>query len=342
MSAFLRMLRDVSLAWAFAACAVGPAVKPVVAPGPEPAQMKPSSPAVEKLREYLEVTPFELIFSGLRGKTQSSESVSLKNTGPTPMQIVNLHIVGPEADSFAVTGAPGLPFVLAPMASLSFMLNFAAPVDSQPGVHRARLRILRPFDDDGPPIDLSALVTAGTLPEQEPTLQQILETLGYAVEVGSKERILFSPKLGEEVISPRFQRAKTANVGLYLIARYSAAMDTVFGTYAIAKGKPKLNHLGGSTKAHHQTLNPELSGESQTNFDPGDALFGLFVKNGKNTVYSEAERNTGQVRHRVRCYPLQSRGRTLVPDAYVAAFDDDGDQDYQDHVFLLWNVKPVP
>jgi hypothetical protein len=301
----------------------------------------PVAPTVEKFREYLEVTPFELFFSGLRGKTQSSESVSLKNTGSIPMQIVNLQVVGTQASTFSVTGAPGMPFVLAPEASINLTLTFAAPADSEPGVQRARLRIVRPRDDDGPPVDLSALVTSGSSPEEEPPLQQILEALGYAVEVGGAGRVLSAQRSGDEVDAPRFQRAKAANVGLYLIARYSAAVDSIFGTYTLENGKSKLHRLGGSDKEQHQTLNPELSPESQTNFDSDEAEFGLFVKSGKTTVYSEDGRNQGSDRHRVRIYPLLSRGRTVVQDAYVAAFDEDGDQDYQDHVFLVWNVKPA-
>jgi hypothetical protein len=30
-----------------------------------------------------------------------------------------------------------------------------------------------------------------------------------------------------------------------------------------------------------------------------------------------------------------------VPDAFVVAFDEDGDGDFQDHVFMLWNVNPT-
>jgi hypothetical protein len=30
-----------------------------------------------------------------------------------------------------------------------------------------------------------------------------------------------------------------------------------------------------------------------------------------------------------------------VPDAFVVAFDEDRDGDFQDDVFMLWNVKPA-
>jgi hypothetical protein len=51
--------------------------------------------------------------------------------------------------------------------------------------------------------------------------------------------------------------------------------------------------------------------------------------------------NSGPHKHVAKVFPLLSRGRTPVQDAFVVAFDEDGDGDYQDHVFMLWNVKPA-
>ena len=99
--------------------------------------------------------------------------------------------------------------------------------------------------------------------------------------------------------------------------------------------------IGSAAKGHHQTLNPELEGDSQTSFDPGEAAFGLFLKTGKRTFYSDDSLNPGAQKHVAKVFPLRSRGRTPVQDAYVVAFDEDGNGDFQDHVFMLWNVKPA-
>jgi len=302
------------------------------------------APRVEKMREPLEVTPLEVTFSGRRGATKASESVSVKNAGSDVVQVSDLRIVGTHASTFRIVDAPLLPAVLRPGASLTFSVGFEPPADAEPGVHHARVRIVRSEDDDGPPCDLSALVTKGKDQADEPSLQQILEALGYAVDVGSTALALprGSALAGDEVKAPLFQRAKPGNVGYYLVARYTSDEDSAFGYYLVEDKKPIAKGIGGVERGRPQTLNPELKGDSQTSFDPGDAVFGLYLKAGKRMLYSDDSLNPGAEKHVARVYPLRSRGRTLVQDAYVVAFDEDNDRDFQDHVFMLWNVKPAP
>jgi hypothetical protein len=299
------------------------------------------APRVEKMREPLEVTPLELHFSGLRGTTKASESVGVKNTGNEAVQVSDIRVVGANAATFKIVNVPLLPVVLQPASSFSFSVGFEPGADAEPGVHHGRVRIVRSEDDDGPPCDLTGLVTKARDQADEPPLQQILEALGYDVDVGSPSLSLPAEVAGDEVKAPLFQRAKPGSVGFYLIARYTKDEETSFGHYAIEAGKPVGKGLGSAAKGHNQTLNPELEGESQTSFDPGDIAFGLFLKTGKRTFYSDDGLNAGPHKHVAKAFPLRSRGRTAVQDAYVVAFDEDGDGDYQDHVFMLWNVKPA-
>jgi len=298
-------------------------------------------PTVEKMREPLEVTPLELHFSGLRGVTKGSESVAIKNTSSDAVQVSEIRVVGLNAATFKIVNVPLLPLVLSPASSISFSVGFEPAADAEPGVHHARVRIVRTEDDDGPPCDLTGLVTKGKTAADEPTLQQILEALGYDVDVGAKTLALPAESAGDEIAAPIFQRAKPGNVGFYLIARYTGDEASSFGTYTVEGGKPVPKGIGSAAKGHHQTLNPELDGDSQTSFDPGDAAFGIYLKVGKRTFYSDDTLNGGERKHVAKAFPLRSRGRTPVQDAYVVAFDEDGDGDYQDHVFMLWNVKPA-
>lgn len=324
-----------------AGCASLAAPRPAaVAPAPAPA---PPAPSVVKVREPLEVTPLELHFSGLRGATKASESVAIKNTGSEAVQVSDIRVVGSDAGTFKILDVPLLPALLAPGTSFSFSVGFEPAAEAEPGVHHARVRIVRSQDDDGPPCDLTGLVTVGTRPADEPALQQVLEALGYDVDVGGKSLKLptTAGPIGDETAAPFFQRAKPGAVGYYLIARYAADEVSSFGYYVVEGKKPSLKPMASAAKGHDQTLNPELDGESQTSFDPGDTAFGLYVKIGKRTLYSDDKQNSPAHAHVARAYPLRSRGRTPVQDAYVVAFDDDGDGDYQDHVFMLWNAKPA-
>jgi hypothetical protein len=296
-----------------------------------------SPPRVEKLREPLEVTPLELHFSGLRGKPTVAESVSVKNSGSEPVQVSELRVVGLQASTFRIVKQPQLPLVLQPSATFSFVVGFEPAADAEPGVHHGRVRLVLTEDDDGPPCDLTGLVSKGKDLADEPPLSQVLDALGYDVDVGSPELHLPTGKAGDQVEAASFQRAKPGNVGYYLLARYTADEDSIFGYYVMAGGKPELKGIGSASRAHNQTLNPELDSESQTSFDPGEVAFGLYLKAGRRTLHSDAKLNDGAAA--VRVYPLRSRGRFVVPDAFVAAFDEDGDGDFQDHVFMLWNVK---
>jgi len=91
----------------------------------------------------------------------------------------------------------------------------------------------------------------------------------------------------------------------------------------------------------HQTLNPELESEGASSFDPCDAVFDLWVKLGKRTIYTEDQRNSGADKHAARVFPLRARGGAPVANAYLVAFRDGTDDGYQDYVFVLWNVKPA-
>lgn len=324
-------------------CATKAPPKPVITSAP----LLPE-PRVEKMREPLEVTPLELFFSGLRGVSKASESVSVKNTDSEAVQIMDLRIVGRNPTTFRIVDGPMLPAVLQPGTALTFTVGFEPLPDGEPGVHHARVRIVRSQDDDGPPCDLSGLVTKGKLPSDEPPLQQILEALGYAVDVGSPQLYLTKTAppaggapAGDEIQAPLFVRAKPGSVGDYLVARYTADEESSFGYYLLEDNKPTVKLVGATDRGPHQTLNPELKGDSQTSFDPGDATFGLYLKLGRRTLFSDDRLNPGVAKHVARVYPLRSRGRTLVQDAYVVAFDEDGDGDFQDHVFMLWNVKPA-
>ena len=298
----------------------------------------PVAPHLEKMREPLEVLPLELFFSGVHGVTSSSESVTIRNTGDESVAISDLMIVGSQAITFKLSNLPPLPLLLRPSLSVTVSVGFAPPADAEPGVHRARLRIVRSGDDDGPPCDMSALVTKGTDLASEPPVQQILDTLGYA-----PEKALATPgsDTASQGLSGLFQHAKPGNVGLYVVARYSQDEVSSYGTYSTQNGKLVTKPMGNIAKGHNQTLNPELEGEGQTSFDPGDTAFGIFVRLPKRTLYSEDQRNSDGAKHAMRVYPLRSRGGAQVPDALLVVVDEDGDGDFQDYVFTLVNVKPA-
>jgi hypothetical protein len=298
---------------------------------------------VQKVREDLQVTPLEAVFSGVRGDGESEENVAIKNTGGAPVQVSAVEVVGQQASSFKITSKPDLPITLVPNAQVSVSVAFAPAREASPGVHRAMLKILLgPERDEGPPVDLSGLVLVGRRGDKEPPLHQVLEALGFSVDVGGTElRLGTAPEArGEEAAIPRFQRAHKSPVALYPVARFSSGERLPYGYYT-GEGAPEPHPLGAVAADEDQKLNPEIEPDAITTFDPGPGSFGLFVNFGKRYGYTEDRMNTGAIRHIARVYPLKSRTGARIPEAYAIALEYTGDGDYQDLVFVLWNVKPA-
>ncbi len=325
--------------WALAAVACASTAAPK-APSPAPGQARAFD--VAKMREDLQVTPLEVVFSGVPGANASEESVGVRNIGPTPVKITGMEVRGADALVFRIVNPPTFPVQLASGKSLSVNVAFAPGHEVEPGVHRAMLHIFE-GGDEGPPVDLAALVARGKQGENEPPLAQVIEALGFATNPGGTQlKLGIGPEpIGDEVKAPRFVRSKATSVSMYPVARYSPDEPVPYGYYT-GGTSPELHQLGVIAKGQEQTLNPDLEADGKTTFDPGDEPFGVFVKTKAHGTFTEDKLNIGPTKHACRVYPLKERGGARIPDAYIVAFEEASNGDYQDFVFVIWNVKAAP
>jgi hypothetical protein len=304
---------------------------------------------VEKVREQLQVTPWDLVFCAARGSGSVNEGVSARNIVDETVEVRAIFVTGEDAALFQLGDLPPLPAALPSKERLSVAVTFAPPVAASLGVHRALLRFQTgPTPDDGPGVDLAALVTrdqqeVGVGDDDEPPLQQVVEALGFSINLGEIGRGLglADQRTGDEIEAPLFRRASPAPVAVNPVARFSADGPRSFGHYAPGGAPSAGDEMAQLVAGQSQTLNPDLAPGGQTSFDPGEGAFGLWVKIGQRIIYSEDGRNGGAARHAARVYPLRARGGAAVANAYLVAFDDLDDGDYQDGVFVLWNVKPA-
>ena len=74
-------------------------------------------------------------------------------------------------------------------------------------------------------------------------------------------------------------------VALNPVARFSADGPRPFGHYTVKAGAMTPQMLATLAEGQHQTLNPDLESGGNASFDPGDEVFGLWVRAGKRTVY---------------------------------------------------------
>jgi hypothetical protein len=299
---------------------------------------------VEKVREELTVTPLELVFSGVRGEPPSEESVAIRNTGSEAVQLAGVELVGPDAAVFKILSKPPVPMTLVPATQVTMSIAFAPPAEMAPGVRRARVRVLvGPRADDGPPVDVSGLVTGGRFADLEPPLVQVLDTLGFKVGDGGGGLHLGNgaAPVGTELVARHFRRARPTPVALYPVARFSGDHRVPYGYYP-AEDPSAFHPLAAIAAGRSQTLNPDLEPDGKTTFDPGPGDFGLYETWGRRTFHTDDGLNTSSVKHAARIFPIESRNGGPIPDAYAVAFEDDGGADYQDTVFIVWNVKAVP
>jgi hypothetical protein len=321
---------------------------PLVTPPPPEANAGagPQGVQVERIHEGLQVAPWELVFSAVRGEAvppgAGAESVGIRNAGRVALDVRGAAITGPQATTFAIEGAPTFPVRIAAGSSMNLSIVFAPGANVEPGVHRATLKIVTGDEGEGSFVDLAGLVVAGTQPAQEPSLQQVVDALGFGIDVGSRDLLLGSAVRGEEVIVPRFSRAAPGVVSLYPVARFSSADRVPYGTYKPAPGRLALNQLGVIAAGQPRTLNPEPEPDGSTTFDPGDEPFGIYITAGNRQIHSEHERNTGALRHAARVFPLKTRGGKPADRAYLVAFDLGDADDFQDCALVLWNAKPAP
>jgi hypothetical protein len=325
--------------WRLLVAAAVLACRPARPPAPPPAPPPRPVLQVEKVREVLRVTPLEAVFSVVRGEPPADEFVGIRNTGEEPVQLVTIEVVGSDAEVFKIVSAPKLPLTLLPAAQVSVTIAFAPSAAAEARVHRATLRILvGPRGEDGQPVDLSGLVLAGRMGDKEPPLQRIVEALGFATDVGGRDLKLGNEDrpLGDEVPAPLFKRARRSPVSIYPVARFSPDGSFPYGYYTDG---PASHPLAAIAAGQLQTLNPDLEPDGKTTFDPADAPFGLYLSLGRFTLHTDDRLNAPPVRHAFRAYPLRSRAGGRIPDAFLIAVETTGDSDYQDAVFVIWNVK---
>ena len=287
----------------------------------------------------------ELIFSGVAGSTSEAQPITFKNTGDAPLVLSTLALGGPDAGTFGLD-APRLPLELEPGGSAEALISFSPDAA---GPQRATLEL---ESNDAAhrdvEIGLYGLGSRGDGGQDEPSLQQVADTLGYRVTTGDVAAPGDAP-VGDEVHAPLFERAGSGSVTLSVVARYGPGEGLSYGMFALADGEPTVKEVGRVAEKDAQKLlppvsSPLLSATGTTSFDPGPQTFGVWAGNGtqddkQSKQYSLDGLNPGHA-HAVRVYPLHDRAGNLVANSYLLSFETgDATRDFQDAVFVLGNVK---
>jgi hypothetical protein len=318
--------------------------------------------------------PVALVITGVRGVASpvATTSATLRNGGASAIAVQSLGLTGNDAGLFQITSPPTFPASVAAGETLTFTLALLTASSALPAAP--------PQNSGATLLSANLVVTLGassfeqgvsglvlTTDTHEPTLGQILDTLGYVLDVGAAQNNA-NPNTGgadmlpgieantDEVAAPLFQKAGAGDVTLNVAARFSPKGPLPFGWYP--PGSPDMRNVVGTmaemtdaqTSDKARMVLPPVT--NATSFDPGTASFGVWVytdqlsqkydtggtaSNG-DYDYSEDAPNSPPNTHRFKAYPLKDASGP-VPNSFLLAVEEGTNGDYQDYVFVLGNAK---
>ena len=307
-------------------------------------------PIVASPSPDITVDPLELVFDTVKGTNSDPQTITITSTGLGTLFVSAVNLSGSDASVFEITDDGASGELLLPGETSPVSVRFV-PGASVVGVKSAVLEI-HTNDPDQPVlgVPLFGLSTAGLEGGNEPPFQSVVNTLGFAINVGGTALSLGTNAnpIGDEVIEPLFERSSPQPVVMVPVARYSPDFVLPYGYYLPNGANPVRNEVGqlsgSSNPPEHQTLYPAMISGGLT-FDPGSSVFGFYTTSPSHSAYTEDSLNNllhpSNVEHAARVYPLKNRQGTLVPNAYLIGFEEANNGDYQDYVFAIYNVQPA-
>ena len=288
-------------------------------------------------------TQNELILSAPLNKESLARLLSVKNTTNKAVSLEKLVLTGDMATAFHLSTA--VTFPLSIPANDSVQLAFTFKPLEKAALYKAILEVYSPaFESGKSNVNLYGLATAGLTPEQEPSLHMILQALGYKINVGTQQNEIgmSAEPMGEEMKVSRFRSSSQKPIIIKPLARYSAQEDVPFGIFYEDGGQIK--YLKTATLSdyylQHHTLFPRLS-SGKTYTAAIVQAFGIFASNAKKAVYTDKSLNP-EMHHACRIYPLRDRAGNKLENAFILCFEEGDNSDFQDYVFLIENVVPLP
>jgi hypothetical protein len=279
----------------------------------------------------------EMIFSAIKGTASKPDTTWIPS-----VKLGKITISGDDASFFKVVTPTSKQ---KPARKTNAIVTVFEPPETFVGIAKATLNIKNLNQE----INLTGLSTKGLEGENEAPLAQIVEALGYKVDVGwtTLPNHLHPDLQGEELKPTLFTKAGEGNVEMIPVARYSPDFPVNFGYYTPSKNGPVQHQAGILSVAgqypEHQTLFPGLS-VGQSSFDPGDDAFGFYAISPTHTVYSEDIWNIlfyrAHASHAMRIYPVHDKNGVNMKNTYLVCMEEASNGDYNDYVFLVKNVKP--
>lgn len=185
---------------------------------------------------------------------------------------------------------------------------------------------------------VAVAMSALALPQAEPPLQEVLDRSGYSINAQT-----------DEIPAQLFVRAdKSKPVTHKAIAAFGVETANCSAGWYRPGDQPTKNQLWVLEKLENKKYNPKMAEGGATEFDPGNQPFGLWVSSTNfkgETVYTEDKwqkmiSRFGKDLHKAHVYPAKTKDGT-IPNTYVIGWEYSTNNDNQDVVTLVSNVKPA-
>ncbi len=300
-----------------------------------------------------------------------TQVLTITNTGTTALTfpVGGISIV----DDPAVAGADNTAFKIVNSASLPDTVKVGESIQIQLNFTASAVRIFSAFlqltsNDSTHPtmkIALRGIGTTGTGGTNEPSFARILRAYQIPTIVGD------GPNDNGEATTayPTPPDASSEEVSLQQLVKAGVGAVTIepLAVEAIGTNPPiRFGWYGAGTRDSKQELFAVAQGDAQsvnptplglTSFDPGASVFGLYTlfpgftdpvkdNNLPREVYSEDALNSwssSQGGHDVRFFPLRNTDGTIVPNAFIFAFEEfDSVPDSNDVIGIIRNVQAAP
>ena len=344
-------------------------VRPVLDTGPRLATIDPSGVPMHDRAVFSTIADDRRDDRFGQQRVRDVRTITLVNTGDAAATIGDVTATGP----FDVTDSPS-GTTLAAGDSTTVTIEFNATGEGPgDGLYEETLTIdfgdddltlglagyYMPYSEDDVANDATPTTGDDRPPNEEPTLEEIVATFGYATDVGTDaQRQTGTPDaVGDEILSAFWRAAEPSKpvVVTQLAAYHNTEFDDEFYWYpreaatSEAAAESASNLVLEHQNTFAQSMLPAPDGGdagdfAQAAFSPGTAEFGVRVVN----EYSVDDFNDdnfgdgGDDLHLFRFYPARQPDGDLIPNTYIAGMDFIGfNFDYNDNVYLLQNAEPA-
>jgi Bacterial Ig-like domain len=309
-------------------------------------------PALRLTVQNLDGLPFNdrLVFSRIGTPADSAQKVKdtgtvrLGNPNAVPVRIINLPIAGP----WTLVSPPALPLTIQPGGTLDLTVRFTA---SGTRFNTGTLTVQTDAVTGAPTVvQLAGLWQSVSEGNQEPTVHDIVQALGYATNVPTQlNQNGLVTAVGDEVLSPYWRRPDAGQP--VTVTELNAYHSYPAG--ATVKWFPQggtVTALASMDGHWAQSMFPGRAGGgglTTASFSPsgtfGWAVDGEYSDPTKNDQTKDrANGCPGPCGHHVRFFPVKDRQGAPVPGTYYMIMDYAGiNYDYNDNGYLITNVAPA-